>query len=195
MKSSPARRWTRAIVAAGLVALFGCGEGTVTFGGDDDDDDETSTVTVKGNIDDVTPVTGRNIVVFVYNIPDEDDDDRCPCPAQPDPEDPGKAAVLASGETEFSLSGLDSGPIGVVFLLDQAGDAADGQIDEGDPIAILEDVDCELDDVGANLTVTLDDIDISFSDAPPEDCQGGNPPADGRARADLISKVRSSSSN
>lgn len=197
MKPRPARRWARAMVAAGLVALLGCGDGTVTFGGGDDDDDETSTVTVKGNIDDVTPVTGRNIVVFAYNIPDANDDDRCPCPAQPDRDDPGKAAVLASGETEFTLSGLDSGPLGVVFLLDKAGDAADGQIDEGDPIAILEDVDCEIDDVESNLTVTLNDVDISFPEEgeSPDDCAGGNPPADGRARADEITKVRTANSD
>lgn len=190
MMSTHPGRWTGTLVAAGLVALLGCGEGTVTFGSGDDDDDDTATVTVEGNIDDVTPVTGRNIVVFAYNIPSAEDVDRCPCPAQANPDDPGKAAVLESGETEFTLTGLDSGPLGVVFLLDNSGDAADGEINPGDPIAVLDDVDCEIEDVEGNVTVTLDDVDIQFNAAPTTQCEDGDDPAVGRARADEITVAR-----
>ncbi|MFN2426916.1 MAG: hypothetical protein ABR587_10780 [Candidatus Binatia bacterium] len=185
--------WLRSALLATMVpALCSCGDGTITFGGDDDDDDDV-TLTVEGNLDDISPVTGRNIVVFVYDL-DDDDDDRCPCPSAPPPATtPGKAAVLVSGETEFTLSGIDSGPIAVIFLLDNAGDQADGEINEGDPIAVLDDVDCELDDLAGNLTVTLDDVDIVFEafdeENPVIDCTVGRPPAAGRARADEITQA------
>ncbi|MFN2376344.1 MAG: hypothetical protein ABR538_07385 [Candidatus Binatia bacterium] len=182
----------RLLAASALLALIagfspGCGEGTIVFPGDDDDDD-LATVTFQGNIDDVSPVTSRDIVVFVYTI--DDDSDRCPCPPDPSASLTGKAAVLASGETEFTLSGLRSGAFGVVFLLDNAGDNADGEINPGDPIAVLDDIDCELDDIPGKRTVTLDDVDIAFSSAAAGDCTGdsGNPPVAGRARADRITQ-------
>lgn len=184
-------RWLLGAVLAALVwSPLGCGEGTVTFGRGDDDESD-ATVTVEGNLDDVSPVTTRNIVAFAYEV--QDDSDRCPCPPDPSSSAQGRAAVLASGETEFSLSGLDAGAIGVVFLLDNAGDAADGEINPGDPIAVLDDVDCEMDDVDGNLTVTLEDVDILFSDTPTSDCEqsANNTPATGRARADQITKKRS----
>lgn len=176
--------------APALVAILsglapGCGDGTIVFPGDDDDDD-LATVTFRGNIDDVSPVTSRDIVVFVYSI--DDDSDRCPCPPDPSDSLSGKAAVLASGETEFTLSGLPSGAFGVVFLLDNAGNNADGEINPGDPIAVLDDIDCELDDIPGNRTVTLDDVDIAFSSAEPGDCTSGTPPVTGRARADRITQ-------
>src|SRR5688572_5546894 len=140
MKPDRLSPWTRPALAFLLAcSIAACGGDDITFGGDDDDDDdETETVTVAGNIDDVFPVTGRDIVVFAYNV--EEDDYNCPCPGIPDASR-GKAQVLESGETEFSIAGLDSGPIAVVFLLDKAGDLADGEINAGDDIAILDDVD------------------------------------------------------
>jgi len=188
--------WLRAALLAMFIpALCSCGEGTVTFAGGDDDDDDDATVSVEGNLDDVTPVTGREIVVFVYDIDDSEDDHRCPCPTAPDPDiTEGKAIVLTSGETEFTITGIDAGPIGIVFLLDNSGDNADGQIDPGDQIAVLDDVDCELDDVEGNVTITLEDIDIQFYDydpVPTGECTDGSPPTLGRARADQITLVRS----
>jgi len=195
MMQNRLRAWSRAALLAALLPVLGsCGEGTVTFGRDDDDDDGNATVTVKGNLDEVTPVTSRDVVVFVYEI--TDDSDRCPCPPAPPSETTqGKSAVVASGETEFTLTGLDAGPIGVVFLLDNAGSNADGQIDPGDQIAILDDVDCELNDVDGNITVTLEDVDLLFSPAPTTDCTGGDEPAIGRARADEITKAKTTSGN
>ena len=68
--------------------------------------------------------------------------------------------------------------------------AADGQIDPGDPIAILDDIDCNLNDVQSGLTVTLKNVDLLFSSAPVADCTdtNGSPPAKGRARADTITQ-------
>ncbi len=180
-----------ALLSFVVSALPSCGEGTVTFGGGDDDGN--TTVTVKGNIDDVSPVTTRDIVVFVYAV-DKSDGEQCPCPSFPSDRSRGKAAVVESGETDFSLSQLRSGAIRVVFLLDNAGNAADGQIDEGDLIAVLDDVDCELEAVKGNLTVTLKDVDIQFAETAAADCGNGTPPAVGRARADQITQARTTGS-
>lgn len=185
------------------LSISSCGGGDITFGGGNDN--TKAKVTFKGNLDSVSPVTSRDIVVFVYNIDKDDESDRCPCPQNPSNSTNGKAAVLASGETEFTISGLTPGRFGVVLLLDNAGNLADGEIDPGDPIAILDDVDCQLDDVKGDLTVTLDDIDVSFSDAPVDNpnppvnpnpppatlepttfCKESDPPNQGRARAFLV---------
>jgi hypothetical protein len=182
-----------AALSCGLLAA--CGSGTVTIGGGGNNNGKK--VTFKGNVRDVTPVTSRDIVVFVYRIDDDDASSRCPCPGDPSASAAGKAQVLPSGSTQFSLSGLDPGAFGVVFLLDQAGNNADGTIDPGDPIAILDDVDCDLEDVDGDITVTLSDIDLSFSTTPVAECKSGvaNPPASGRARADLIRFATTTQSN
>jgi hypothetical protein len=213
--------WARALLALTIAgAITACSGEDIVFPGDDDDDDE-ATVTVTGNIDDVSPVSTRDIVVFVYHVDDDTDrgvctiggvangescgEDlacvvgtcdagRCPCPAFPGDTSEGKAAVIESGETEFSVSGLANGAIKVVFLLDNPGDDADGQIDDGDPIAILDDEDCEIDDLDGGLTVTLTEVDIDFSPAPVSQCQGDDPPASGRARADRITQERTGES-
>ncbi len=206
----PLSPWTIsafAILLAG--ALASCGGNDIVFGQPgDDDDDETETVTVKGTIDDVFPVASRDIVVFAFNIDEEDY--RCPCPDDPSTSTRGKAVVLEPGETEFTISGLDRGPIGIVFLQDNPGDAADGEIDDGDPIAIMDDVDCEMDDdVEANTAVTLEDVDIWFDSDPvvdppldqqdlckdPGDLYEDDPPVPGRARANEITRERVQPSN
>jgi hypothetical protein len=240
---SPWTRTTLALLLAGSV--LSCSGEDIVFPGDDDDDDD-ATVTFTGTLDDVTPVTTRDIVVFVYNVDSEasqglcvggptpgtvceDDTDcgasgqcadasricvdgatpgaacdvdadcgangrcmdaSCPCPAFPGDRSEGKAAVLESGELEFTVSGIENGAVKIVFLLDNPGDDADGQIDAGDPIAVLDDEDCELDDVEGGLTVTLEAIDIEFADDRYVDCEDGNPPVAGRARADLITQER-----
>lgn len=180
-------RFARAATGVSLVLLFGCGEGTVTFGSGDDDNPNAK-LTIKGTLDSVSPVTTRDIVVFVYNI--SDGSDRCPCPPDPSNSTSGNAVVLASGQTDFTVPSVDSGKIGVVFLLDNAGTNADGEIDPGDPIAILDDTNCDLDDVKSGLTVTLSNVDLLFSSAPTSDCTNGTPPAEGRARANQITKTR-----
>ena len=179
-----------------LAFAASCGGGDFVFGGDDGDN--PTKVTFTGNLNTVTPVTSRDIVVFVYNI--DDNSDRCPCPANPCPDSSscvnlGKTAVLESGETEFTISDLEPGAFGVVFLLDNSGVNADGEINPGDPIAVLDDTDCQLDDINGKITATLKDVDIDFEASPSDptttlpgsdQCSEGNPPAPGRARADLI---------
>ncbi|HEY2385987.1 MAG TPA: hypothetical protein VGK30_03420 [Candidatus Binatia bacterium] len=110
----------------------------------------------------------------------------------------GKVAVISNGSTQFSVSGLDPGPLLIVFLQDKTGNNADGTINEGDPIAVLDDPNCELDSVDGNITVTLTDVDIDFSNLAggesETDCTGvSSPPAPGRARARLITQKTSPS--
>lgn len=188
--NAPAPSFVIACLTACFVAA--CGSGTVTIGGGGNDGKK---VTVAGNLRDVSPVTSRDIVVFVYRIDDDDPSDRCPCPPDPSSSSVGKAQLLESGTTEFSLSGLDSGSFGVVFLLDNAGNSADGTIDPGDPIAILDDPDCDLEDVRGDITITLEDVDVAFSSTPATECRSGvvDPPAAGRARADLVTLTATSS--
>lgn len=188
--TKPFARPLAALLVAGLVAS--CGSGTVTIGGGGGG--TVKKVTIKGNIRDVSPVTSRDIVVFAYRLPDDDTTDRCPCPPDPSSATTGKAQVLESGSTEFSLAGVEAGNIGVVFLLDNAGTNADGTIDPGDPIAILDDLSCRLEDMKGDTTATLTDVDILFDTAPvsndpldpDNDCEVGDPPAEGRARARSI---------
>lgn len=160
--------------ALALITLAGCGERTLEFGGDRDD--TKTVIIVRGNIDDVVPVSTRDIVVFVFtNLRD---------PGTFADFDDGEIAVIESGSSEFTVSDVDSGDITIVFLLDEAGNDADGQIDPGDPIATLLDPDDELDDVRSGLVVEATNIDINFTDA-----EAGNLPAPGDAEADQIRRL------
>lgn len=180
-------------LAAALLSSFvvaSCGGGTVTFGGGGDGGN-TKKVIIKGNIRDVSPVSSNDIVVFAYKLPDDDTTDRCPCPPDPSDSTVGKAQVLPDGSLDIALPGVDVGTIGVIFLLDNPGIYADGTIDPGDPVAILDDLNCRLENMEGNVTVTLTDVDISFSATPvsndplhPDNaCEISDPPATGRARA------------
>ncbi|MFT4569242.1 MAG: hypothetical protein ACI8TX_002288 [Hyphomicrobiaceae bacterium] len=161
-----------------LAMTAACGEGTLEFGGDRDN--TKTIVTVRGNVDDIIPVTTRDIVVFVFtNLRD---------PGTFRDFDDGEIVVLATGSSEFTVPDVDRGDITVIFLLDEAGNNADGQIDEGDPIATLDDPDNELDDVRSGLTIEARDIDINFTDEP-----SGNLPAAGVAEADDIQRLSESS--
>src|SRR5690349_5291892 len=96
---------TAGFALGGLLAS--CGGGDIVFPGDDGGgNDNPRTVTLKGNIDQVAPVTTRDIVVFAFNVADSDY--TCPCPGDSSASLNGKAAVIASGTTEFTISGLDN---------------------------------------------------------------------------------------
>ena len=162
------------LIAACLLLQIGCGEGTVKLGGDRDDTETILTVT--GTLDDVTPVTTRDILVFVFtNLVDDGTFSSF---------DDGEVVVLPTTESSFTLEDVDSGDISVIFLLDNAGDTADGTIDTGDPIAVLADPDDDLEDVRAGLTVTIERVDINFTD---EELTSGL--AAGTAEAEDIDRV------
>ncbi len=165
------------LLSASLLVTAGCGDRTLEYGGNRDN--TKTVVTVRGNIDDVVPVTTRDIVVFVFtNLRD---------PGTFQDFDDGEIAVIESGSSEFTVTDVDRGHITVVFLLDEAGNNADGEINADDPIATLDDPDNELDDVRAGLTVEARDIDINFGDS-----ASGNLPAPGVAEADDIRRLSES---
>lgn len=165
------------------------------FAGDDPEESECPATSTTTSTSTSTTVASLADAAAAANAGGElaADASSCECPAAPvHPEcTPGKSVVLTSGEKNFTLDRIDSGMIRVVFLLDNAGSSADGQIDPGDPIAVLDDIDCQLDDVNAKTTVTLTDVDLRFASAPESECQDGvdDPPAAGRARALSITKA------
>jgi hypothetical protein len=136
------------------------------------------TMDVRGNIADVLPDdTDRDIVVFVFT--NEDPQLDCENPELPSNEDSQfQSRTLRPGETEFEVRNAKAGSITIAFLLDEEGNDADGRIDPGDPVAVLNDPDCVLDDVPNKYIVTAEDVDINFSLASPNGF-----PAPGRAEA------------
>jgi hypothetical protein len=152
---------SRIAASLAMIALLACGscsEGTVEFGGDRED--TKTLLTVRGTFDDIVPVSTRDIVVFIYtNLRD---------PGVFQDFDAGDVVVIKSGTTEFAIETVESGDLTVVFLLDNPGTEADGQIDEGDTFAELRDPDNagdpydELQDVRSGLVVEISDIDIDF---------------------------------
>jgi hypothetical protein len=122
-----------------------------------------SSATVAGNLDVFVPLSDHDVVAFVFTVKDPETD--CKVPVLPDSGDPDQSVVIPNGETAFELDGVKTGRLVVVFLLDNAGDAADGQIDDGDPIAILDDPNCELTDVAGKTTVNLTNVRMNFTDA------------------------------
>lgn len=171
---------TRTVLAlACLLAAAGCGG---VYG----DSSGGSTADVRGNIAAMFPARGdRDIVVFVYRLKNPVDD--CEEPGFPTEDDGSQSVVLRGnqGETEFEVRNVPAeGRLVVVFLLDgEAGDA-DGRIDPGDPIAVLNDPGCVLDEVPNKYIVQADDVEINFSI---ED-QIGFPDA-GRAEADSLTEA------
>ncbi len=138
----------------------GCGEGTLLFGGEPGNID--TFVTVAGNIHNVTPVSARDVVVFVFTNLAQSALDTCSF-NDPKDFDDGELVVLPNGSFDFSLSRVQGGDLTVVFLLDKASTQADGQIDAGDPIAVLDDPDNRLLGVQSPLKVTIERVDITFS--------------------------------
>ena len=90
--------------------------------------------------------------------------------------------TVHTAEQAAAAVGVEVGAIvkSLVFLLDDEGGQADRRIDPGDPIAILQDPDCVLEDVPNKFIVQADNVLINFGE---EDAPGF--PAPGEAEADL----------
>ncbi len=162
--------------SAAMLAGTGCGGGIYGGGGGG------PTIDVRGNIVDVLPAdSGRDIVVFVYTLNNELLD--CEHPELPDGGSQTQSRILDPGETEFEVRNAKAGHIMVVFLLDEPGKDADARIDPGDPIAILNDPDCVMDDVPNKYIVFADDVELNFGLTQPPGA-----PAPGRAEAADISE-------
>lgn len=163
------------LAVVSLALLSGCG----IYG----NDGGGPTADVNGNIDDVRPAdTGRDIVVFVYRSKGDAAD--CSNPVLPDQSGSFQSEQLEDGETDFRIRNSQAGRLTVVFLLDEAGREADGRIDPGDPIAVLNDPDCILDDVPNKYIVTAEDVRINFTDS-----NANGFPAPGRAEAARLSEA------
>jgi len=162
----------------GACALFGLANCGIYGGGGGG-----PTADVDGNIDDIRPFnTGRDIVVFVYTIKDEPAD--CTEPELPNTNTQNQIRILSAGETVFEVKNNKAGRMVVAFLLDNAGNDADSRIDPGDPVAVLNDPNCVLEDVPNKYIVTVEDVRINFT--------AGNVngfPAPGRAEADSLSEA------
>ncbi|HYC57619.1 MAG TPA: hypothetical protein VEL28_21985 [Candidatus Binatia bacterium] len=190
--------------------LPGCGWGILGGGGGGGNNDR---VTVVGSL---TDTSANDIIVLVYNVGsgggnasggNGDEGGGCACPGLPCRLSAGDAVVIDSGEDSFSVERIKPGALRIVFLIDNGDDNA--QIDEGDFVAVLDDIDCVLDDVDNRRTVTLEDVELDFDEVTEADldelderCGDGSddsttsttedlfcdddPPAPGRARADDI---------
>jgi hypothetical protein len=160
-----------------LMALFSTNCGLYGGGGGG------PTVDVDGNIEAVTPDgTGRDIVVFVYTLKNEQQD--CADPQLPDDGTQSQERTLTEGETVFEVRNAKAGRLVVAFLLDNPGHDADGKIDPGDPVAVLEDPDCILEDVPNKYIVHAADVRINFTF---DEVNGF--PAPGRAEADSLTEA------
>lgn len=163
--------------------LYGCGNGTVCFGGSDcgnNNDDEERTVTVEGNIDTVNPPNAvRDLVVFAYTGLKNPSNEP---PFEPAPFTDfkfGESAIVADDDT-FKLTNVGRGDITIVFLLDDPD--PDGSIDctptpdaptewTCDDCTVLLD-DGDLSDVSGGRRVTIEDMDVNFGTSR---CPNGEP--------------------
>jgi len=162
----------------GVIALFGLADCGIYGGGGGGGG--KSYANIEGNIEAVAPAdSGRSIVVFIYELGLTESED-CEEPDLPDDFIPYQSIILPAGETSFFLSGTGFGRLVVVFLLDGEDGEADGIINPGDPIAVLNDPDCVLDDVPANYVVNIADARLNFTLTHPDGF-----PASGRAEADV----------
>ena len=136
--------------------LHGAGCGGIYGGGGGG-----SKADVMGNILASTPaIAGRNVVVFVFRQKDEPAD--CEIPVLPEDGTPYESIELKDGETAFELNNVKTGRLVIALLLDEEGKDADGRIDPGDPVAVLNDPDCILDDVPDDYIAEALDVRINF---------------------------------
>jgi hypothetical protein len=164
------------VAALALFGLTNCG----IYGGGGGGGGGGPTANVAGEIAATEPEdSGREILVFVYQLGNTENPD-CEFPLLPDDSTPYKYAIVDPGETVFQVPNSKIGRLVVVFLLDGEGQDADGQIDPGDPIAVLNDPGCVMDDVPENYLLTIDAAKINFT----LDEHLGFP-APGRADADI----------
>jgi hypothetical protein len=162
----------------GAAAMFGCGDGTLIFGGDFDD--KPASVTVGGDVKDQTPANAtRDVVVFTFtDLTAEALDAGPPYEKYPrmddgslDPNAPAnfkdQESRLLDNAGTFKIPDVESGSITIMFLLDEP--QPDGQIDAGDDYAIFSDSDRDLNSVKGGRTVNVPEIEILYD----SDLDGG----------------------
>lgn len=152
-------------------AMFGCGDGTLLYGGDFSD--KPASVTVTGDVKEQTPSNAtRDVVVFVFT-----DLSATALAAGPPYEkfprtaggslDTSAPANFEDQESRllgdaggFNIPDVESGSITIMFLLDEP--QPDGQIDAGDDYAVFVDSDRDLNAVKGGRTVRVPEIEILY---------------------------------
>ena len=154
--------------------MFGCGDGTLIFGGDFDD--KPASVTVGGDVKDQTPSNPtRDVAVFVFTDlsaaaleagpPYEKyprTEDGSLDPSAPANFEDQESRLLDDAAT-FTIPDVESGSITIMFLLDEP--QPDGQIDAGDEYAIFSDSEKDLNAVKGGRTVNVPEIEILYDSA------------------------------
>jgi hypothetical protein len=174
------------------VTCLACGDGSLVLIDDGANPNAADTITIKGNIRDVSPqVAGARIVAFAFtNLErlacdtnaDCDQscstcDNRCSdgtadgtfagtCQKQFDFDDYDKqrsVAVEADADPmDFTITKIESGDVTVVFLQDDVSNP-DGHIDDGDLFAVLKDPSRIFKDVNNGETIRAKDVDIELA--------------------------------
>ena len=170
-------RFLRATVVL-LTALWGCGDGTLIFGGDFDD--KPASLTIAGDVDDQTPANAsRDVVVFVFtNLTAAALAAGPPYEKYPrdssgslDPTQPAnfldQESRLLDAASAFNIPDVEAGTITVMFLLDDS--QPDGQIDPGDQYALFIEDGNKLRNVKGGRTVNIPEIEILYD----SDLDGG----------------------
>jgi hypothetical protein len=161
-----------------LTTLWGCGDGTLIFGGDFDD--KPASLTVAGDVKDQTPANAsRDVVVFVFtNLTAAALAAGPPYEKFPrnssgslDPTQPAnfldqESRLLDTAKT-FSIPDVEAGTLTVMFLLDEP--QPDGQIDPGDQYALFVEDGSKLRNVKGGRTVNIPEIEILYD----SDLDGG----------------------
>jgi hypothetical protein len=160
-----------------VLSTAGCGDGTLTFGGDFDD--KPASLKVTGDVKDQTPSNATvDVVVFVFTNLTESALDAGP-PFEKYPRDGNgsldtsappnfidQESLLLEGKS-FSIPSVENGNLTIMFLLDDP--QPDGRIDPGDNYAIFEDDKGKLRAVKGGRTVNIPQIEILYD----SDANGG----------------------
>jgi len=169
-----------------------CGDGSLVLIGDGANRNASDTITIKGNIRDVSPqVAGARVVVFAFtNLAhlscdtDTDCDQTCencnnPCTNGAgdgtfsgkcenqfdfDRYDKQRSVAVESDADpmEFTITQVQSGDVTVVFLQDDVSNP-DGHIDDGDLFAVLKDPSRIFKNIRNGETIRAKDVDIEFA--------------------------------
>ena len=176
------KRLAIALIIAAVVCVA-CGDGSLVLVGDGTTGNAQDTITIKGNIRDVSPqVAGARIVVFAYTglqhlscETNSDCDQTCTtcqnvcnnkkCAKQFDFDEFDKQRSVAvesdADPMEFTITQVRAGNVTVVFLQDDVSNP-DGHIDDGDPFAVLKDPSSIFKNVRNGETINAKDVDITF---------------------------------
>ena len=155
------------ILGISALTCLACGDGSLTLVGDGNGNSQQDTAKVQGNVRDLNPqVAGANVVVFVFtdlaNAVNEDGTLEFNTDGTLTFEKQRSVNIDSEADPmEFTVVQVESGNVTVVFLQDDANDP-DGQINPGDPYAVLEEPNDVLKNVRNGETIQITDVDLDF---------------------------------